>query len=68
MVLSNEYRIGQGIVIINGATLGTDVILTGLLVESLEELAEIVMIETSSTGICEIGVLSNRISLLSIKR
>ena len=59
--MSDEYGIGPGIVIIKGATLGTDVILTGLLVETLEELAEMVMIETSSTGIGETGVFSNKI-------
>ena len=53
--------------IIRGVAFGTDVILTGLLVETLEELAEMVMIETSSTGTGETGVLSNKISLLSIK-
>ena len=37
--------------IIKGVAFRTDVILTGLLVETLEELAEMVMIETSSTGI-----------------
>ena len=44
---SDEYGIGPGTVIISGATLGTDVILTGLLVETLEELAEMVTMETS---------------------
>ena len=48
MVLSDEYGTGLGIVIIRGVAFGTDVILTGLLVEPLEELAEMVMIETSS--------------------
>ena len=47
MVLSDEYGTGPGIVIIKGVAFGTDVILVGLLVETLEELAEMVMIETS---------------------
>ena len=51
----------------SGVVFGTDVILTGLL-GTLEELAEMVMIEMSSIGTGETGVLSNRISLLSIKR
>ena len=46
-VLSNEYGIGPGIVIIKGATFGTNVIITGLLVETLEELLEMVTMETS---------------------
>ena len=67
MVLSDEYGTGPSIVIIKGVAFGTDVILTGLLVETLEELAEMVMIETSSKGIGGIGVFSNKIYLLSIK-
>ena len=47
--------------IIKGAAFGTDVILTGLLVDILEELEEMVMIETSSTGIGETGIFSNKI-------
>ena len=53
--------------IIRGVAFGTDVIIMGLL-ETLEELAEMVMIETSLIGTGETGVLSNRIYLLSIKR
>ena len=59
MVLSGEYGTGPGIVIIKGVAFGTDVILTGLLVETLEELAEMVMIETSSKGIGGTRVFSN---------
>ena len=44
---SDEYGTGPGIVIIKGAAFGTDVILTGLLVETLEELSEMVTMETS---------------------
>ena len=47
MVLSDEYGTGPGIVINKGAAFGTDVILTSLLVETLEESVEMVMIETS---------------------
>ena len=47
MVLSDEYGIGQGIIIIKGAIFGIDVILMGLLVETLEELSEMVTMETS---------------------
>ena len=67
MVLSDEYWTGPGIVIIKGVTFGADVILTGLFVETLEELAEMVMIETSSKGIGGTEVFSNKISLLSIR-
>ena len=67
MVLSDVYETGPGIVIIKGAAFGTDVILTGLLVETSEELAEMVMIETSSIGIGGTGVFSNKISLLSTR-
>ena len=45
-VLSDVYGTGPGIVIIKGATFGTDVILTGLLMETLEELPEMVTMET----------------------
>ena len=44
VVLSDEYGIGPGIVIIKGVAFGTDVILTGLLVETLEEFAEMVIV------------------------
>ena len=47
MVLSDEYGTGPGIMVIKGVTFGTDVILTGLLVETLEELLEMVTMETS---------------------
>ena len=67
MVLFDIYGIGPSIVIIKGAAFGIDVILTGLLVETPEELAEMVRIETSSRGIGETGVFSNKISLLSIR-
>ena len=40
--------------------MGTDVILTGLLVETLEELAEIVMIETSLKETGGIGVFRTK--------
>ena len=46
--MSEEYGTGPGKVIINGEILGEDVILTGLLEETLEGLAEMVMIATSS--------------------
>ena len=45
--LSDGYDIGLGIVMIKGADFGTDVILTGLLVETLGGLSEMVIIETS---------------------
>ena len=61
MVLSDVYGTGLGIVTIKGVAFGTNVIFTGLLVETLEELEEMVMIETSSTGIGETGVFSNKI-------
>ena len=50
---------------INGATLGTNVILTGFLEEALEGLAEMVIMETSSIGINEIKIFSNKISCYS---
>ena len=53
---------------INGAILGTDVILTGFLVEALEELSKMVIIATSSARTKGITVFSNRIYLLSIRR
>ena len=53
---------------IKGVILGTDVILTGFLEEALEELAEMVIMETSSTGTNGTKVFSNKISLLSIRR
>ena len=45
--MSETYGIGPGTVIISGAILGADVILTGLLEETLEGLAEIVIMATS---------------------
>ena len=54
-------------VIISGATLETDVILIGLLVETLEGLAEMVTIETFLQEMVGTGVFSNKISLSSIK-
>ena len=53
---------------INGAILGTDVILTGFLEEALEEFAEMVIIETSSKETKGTTVFSNRIYLLSTRR
>ena len=50
-----------------GVVFGTDVILTGLL-GTPEGLAEMVMIETSLTGMGETGAFSNIISWLSIRR
>ena len=67
MVLSDEYGTGPSIVIIKEVGFGIDVILTGLLMETLEELAEMVIIETSSKGIGGTEVFSNKISLLSIR-
>ena len=67
MVLPDEYGTGPGIVIIKGVAFATYVILMGLLVETLEELAEMVMIETSSKGKGVTGVFSNKIYLLSIR-
>ena len=52
---------------IKGATLGTDVILIGFREEALEEMAEMVIMETSSTGINGTKVFSNKISLLSTR-
>ena len=67
MVLSDKYGTDPGIIIIKGAAFGTDVILTGLLVETLEELAEMVMIDTSLRGTGGTEVFSNKISLLYIR-
>ena len=52
---------------IRGANFGTYVILTGLLVETLGGLSEMVIIETSSQEFLIRGTFSNKISLLSIK-
>ena len=54
--------------IINEATLGAGVILTGLLVETLEGLAKMVIIAISSHGTVGIKIFSNKISQLSIRR
>ena len=59
---------GPGAVIINGAILGTGVTLTGFHEETLEGLAEMVMMTTSLIGTNGIIVFSNKISLLSIRR
>ena len=53
--------------IIKGVAFGADVILTGLLVDTLEELEEMVMIETSLKGTGGTKVFSNKISLLSFR-
>ena len=58
--MSEAYGTGPGRVIISGATLGEYVILIGLLEETLEELAEMVIIATSSIGTTGIIVFSNK--------
>ena len=55
-------------VMIRGAKFGTNVILTGLLVEILGGLSEMVIIETSSQEFLVRGTFSNKISLLDIRR
>ena len=59
---------GPGAVIINGAILGTGVTLTGFLEETLEGLAEMVIMATSSFGTNRNIIFSNKISLSSIRR
>ena len=55
-------------VMIRGENFGADVILTGLLVENLGGLSEMVVIETSSQEFLIRGTFSNMISLLAIRR
>ena len=62
------FETGPGTMIISGANHGADVILTGLLEETLEGLVEMVIMVTSSIGTTGIIVFSNIISLLSIRR
>ena len=51
-----------------GADFGTDVILTGLLVETLGGFSDMVIIETSSQEFPVRGTFSNKIYLLAIRR
>ena len=64
--MSDLYGTGPGMVIFKGAAFRADVILTGLL-GTLEGLEDMVIIETSLTGVDKIGVFSNRISWLLIR-